>query len=228
MELGFIESIRRRWDVLGIKVDAEKSKKGKEKEQTDPSPDPMEETLEGNGTDDKPDMAMDVDEDGVEGAEARQQIMEGAIVKSVILNAAQGAHLSVPRFPRSAYSLSHPALPKIELFVAIEATVAEFPSAVPLKEALLDTLFDALANALPRDPKAMEMRARRHLKGHPSAPGFVDGLRAANEEMLAILGESAEEPLLEAYASFVETWWGKVEDEHLVRILLFHNSNNGN
>lgn len=77
-------------------------------------------------------------------------------------------------------------------------------------------MFDALGQTLPRDPKGMELRARRHLKGLPSSVGFVDGLKKANEEMLAVIGDGGEDPLLEAYASFVEEWCGKAEDDHLV------------
>lgn len=200
MELGFIESLRRRWDVLGIKLDAEKARKGKEKEENDPSP--MEDGLEGDVTYESPKMDVDVEDDtGAEGAEARQQIMEGAIVQSVILNAAQ-------------------ALPKIELFTALKTVISDYPSPVALQNTLLDTLFDALAKTLPRDPKGMEMRVHRHLKSSPTAVDFVDGLRAANEEMLAIIGENGEEPLLEMYASFVETWCERVDDHHLKMYLI--------
>jgi len=52
MELGFIESLRRRWDVLGIKEKADENR---------------------------------------EGAGSRQDIMQGAIVKSVMNSAVQGA-----------------------------------------------------------------------------------------------------------------------------------------
>jgi hypothetical protein len=59
MELGFIESLRRRWNVLGIDGDGKGKDEDKEVEDT-------------------------------EGAASRRDIMEGAIVKSVIRNAVQG------------------------------------------------------------------------------------------------------------------------------------------
>ncbi|KAJ7497093.1 U3 small nucleolar RNA-associated protein 6-domain-containing protein [Mycena latifolia] len=65
MELAFIESLRRRWDVLGL------DQKGKGKEHADQA---TEEAL-----------AADADQ----GAEARTAIMDGAIVKSVITSAVQ-------------------------------------------------------------------------------------------------------------------------------------------
>jgi U3 small nucleolar RNA-associated protein 6 len=66
MELGFIESLRRRWDVLGINA----SDKGKGK-------------------------ALGIDEEQADdsediGAASRQDIMQGAIVRSVLTSAVQG------------------------------------------------------------------------------------------------------------------------------------------
>ncbi|KAJ3493260.1 hypothetical protein NLJ89_g11061 [Agrocybe chaxingu] len=76
MELEFVERLRRRWDVLGIKV----SNGG-----------------ESRGLRDTSQAIMAEEEDGVEaeyggdaGADARRQVMEGAIVESVISNAAKG------------------------------------------------------------------------------------------------------------------------------------------
>lgn len=90
MELGFIESMRRRWDVLGIQVDSDKAGKGKQKADVAvPSPDVMEGEDETHAA-----TGMDVDEEeDITGFEARKQIMEGAIVKSVIKNAAQGGYI---------------------------------------------------------------------------------------------------------------------------------------
>lgn len=74
MELGFVEGLRRRWEVLGIKVDL----KGKAKEE------PVEENVETMEVD-------DIEEDS--GEAARREIMNGAIVKTVIANAAKGLYL---------------------------------------------------------------------------------------------------------------------------------------
>jgi len=59
MELGFIETLRRRWDALGIKVAEEEE--GAER--------------------------LDEEYGGDKGAEARRAVMEGGIVESVISNA---------------------------------------------------------------------------------------------------------------------------------------------
>ncbi|KAJ7874712.1 U3 small nucleolar RNA-associated protein 6-domain-containing protein [Mycena olivaceomarginata] len=68
MELAFIESLRRRWEVLGLEQE-----KGKGREGVHAVPDTQELLAE----------------DGEAGAEARAAIMRGAIVASVIASAAQ-------------------------------------------------------------------------------------------------------------------------------------------
>ena len=87
MELGFVESMRRRWEVLGIEV-GEGNGRGRQKEVEDAEGiDPSPEVDVTGGEGDKMNVEENVDETGFE---ARKQIMEGAIVKSVITNAAQG------------------------------------------------------------------------------------------------------------------------------------------
>jgi U3 small nucleolar RNA-associated protein 6 len=78
MELGFIESLRRRWDVLGINT----GDKGKER------------AHDAEGFDEIIQEQADNNEDA-EGAASRQDIMQGAIVKSVITSAVQGAVVSL-------------------------------------------------------------------------------------------------------------------------------------
>lgn len=85
MELGFIESLRQRWDVLGISVVSEDEEKLGEN---------------ANGAEDATrHTAYDLDETDAlayiptteeEGASLRKEIMQGAIVKSVITSAVQG------------------------------------------------------------------------------------------------------------------------------------------
>ncbi|PPQ74494.1 hypothetical protein CVT26_007954 [Gymnopilus dilepis] len=78
MELGFIESLRRRWDVLGIKVSEEK--------RADPSREILGEEMEEEEEEER-------EYEGDAGAEARRRVMEGAIVESVISSAAK----AIPR-----------------------------------------------------------------------------------------------------------------------------------
>lgn len=71
MELGFVEGLRRRWDVLGINLGVQA--KGNAKEM----PLDLEES----------ENQMQVDEDDRDAT--RRAIMEGAIIKSVISSAAK-------------------------------------------------------------------------------------------------------------------------------------------
>lgn len=76
MEIGFVEGMRRRWGVLGIEV------KGKNKA----------ENVVGEDMDDSKveQMQTEADGEGDEAEQARKEIMQGAIVKSVISNAVKG------------------------------------------------------------------------------------------------------------------------------------------
>jgi U3 small nucleolar RNA-associated protein 6 len=86
MELGFIEGLRRRWDVLGISI----SEDGKGKEKATEMP--MD--LDGGGT-----VIAEMHDSEAQGSEEdsiRKAVMGGAIVKSVISSAASCECL-VPR-----------------------------------------------------------------------------------------------------------------------------------
>lgn len=90
MELGFIESLRRRWDVLGIKVSQEAMGKGPKEPAKEIEGDMDTEGRVSGDREAEPEH-MDVDRlDGDEGDSARKEIMEGAIVKSVISSAVEG------------------------------------------------------------------------------------------------------------------------------------------
>ncbi|KAH0589246.1 hypothetical protein H2248_005008 [Termitomyces sp. 'cryptogamus'] len=86
MELGFVESLRRRWEILGIGTTAQ------EKED-DSAADPS--NLIMPGVDQEVVSAEDSTEEET-GAEARKEILQGAIVKSVMNSAAQGIHPTSP------------------------------------------------------------------------------------------------------------------------------------
>jgi U3 small nucleolar RNA-associated protein 6 len=100
MELGFIEGLRRRWEILGITAFPEtSSQKAKPSGEVQEAVDPSsflslgeEEDIIMRPTPENVDQPTDMaeDADGVDGAEGRRQILEGAIVKSVIDSAAQG------------------------------------------------------------------------------------------------------------------------------------------
>lgn len=81
-ELGFVESMRRRWDVLGIDVNG----KGKGRAQESGG-----EMNEGEVEQ----LQAEADSEGDEAEQARREIMQGAILKSVMSNAVKGSQ--VPR-----------------------------------------------------------------------------------------------------------------------------------
>lgn len=80
MELGFVESLRRRWSVLGIDVEDTKGK-GKQRARD----------TEGDDMDGNADrMQVDAEDEGDEGEATRRQIMQGVIAMSVMSSAAKG------------------------------------------------------------------------------------------------------------------------------------------
>lgn len=80
MELGFVEGMRRRWGVLGIEAGG----KGKERaRQETPSVGAMSEGQVEQ-------MQESAGGEGDEAEQARREIMQGAIIQSVISNAVKG------------------------------------------------------------------------------------------------------------------------------------------
>ncbi|KAH8108052.1 U3 small nucleolar RNA-associated protein 6-domain-containing protein [Cristinia sonorae] len=194
MELGFIEGLRRRWEVLGIKVDL----KGKGKEQAN--------SVEG----DVENMEVpDIEEDSAEAA--RREIMQGAIVRTVIANAAK-------------------ALPKADLFIALSDLLTSYPSPEALKTSLLDYLHQLLQETLPGDPRAIRLTATRFLPPTVDIESaeFVDALRNANEKLMSGVrdawsntsGSDTEQErrrhdMAGVYAQFVREWCQKNIDLNL-------------
>jgi hypothetical protein len=94
MELGFVESLRRRWDVLGLRVPGtDKDKEEEKKRAEDPSSAIMgeriaDEALEAGAAA----AAAAYEAEDAAGAAARRQVLEGAIVESVISSAGKGAY----------------------------------------------------------------------------------------------------------------------------------------
>jgi hypothetical protein len=80
LELGFVEAVRRRWDVLGISLDAAPSSTEGQGEEED------------KGQDKGPGERVDRVEEEAMGDKARRAIMEGAIVRKAIDGAAKGMH----------------------------------------------------------------------------------------------------------------------------------------
>lgn len=161
LELGFIESLRRRWDVLGVNM---------------------------TSNDEDQAMATPTDSDVPSSADARKQVLNGAIVQSVIENACA-------------------AIPKAELFVALRDTINEHPSPAPLRTILLEHLHSLVPQFLPRDPRGIKLLATRHLTSTLEGEALVDAIQQANEQLSEQCGQNLEsEEVLQVYADFVEEW----------------------
>ncbi|KAG5650269.1 hypothetical protein H0H81_012781 [Sphagnurus paluster] len=191
MELGFIESLRRRWDVLGINQSPDQTREGG---QVNIADDPSRHIVP--GLVETPPNQEPMDED-VEGADSRKEIMQGAIVRSVMASAAQ-------------------ALPKIELFETLKTLLTEYPSPPSLREALLEHLYILVRETLPDHAGAIKLLADRFLTPDLKGEDLVDGLRQANEELVRRAEEGAQEEILQVYAAFVEEWCGAPIDANMV------------
>ncbi|KAL7281262.1 hypothetical protein ACG7TL_004570 [Trametes sanguinea] len=204
MELNFVESLRRRWSVLGIDLKGKGKDTGKGKGSGRNTGAESEDSglEDGNGAED--DMQVDGEEDLDEDEAARKQIMEGAIVKAVISNAVK-------------------ALPKIELFRALHELISGYPSPPSLKEAILDHLHALLRETLPSDPAAIKLAATRRLTPDLSGEPLVDALKSANDVLSDAVRTSegeARRGVAAVYAEFVEEWCGQGVDDSLKAYLI--------
>ncbi|KAI0812618.1 U3 small nucleolar RNA-associated protein 6-domain-containing protein [Irpex lacteus] len=184
MELGFVESMRRRWGVLGISV----TDKGKGKASPEMHVDQDGAMNEGQVEQ----MQTEADGEGDESEKARREIMQGAIVKSVVSNAVK-------------------ALPKVELFTALHGLFSTYPTTAELRTSLLDHLHSLLQQTLPTDPIAAKLTATRHLLPGLSGVALVDALKSANEQLSSAVQNAwslshEADGIASAYASFIEEW----------------------
>jgi U3 small nucleolar RNA-associated protein 6 len=198
-ELGFVESMRRRWDVLGIGV----NRKGKAKANSS-AEDGMDES-------EVEKMQVEADAEGDEAEEARRAIMQGAIVKSVITNAVKGMSYLLScsvdlMCPRSA-------LPSASLFVSLHELLSTYPTTSTLRSALLDHLHTLLLQVLPTDPVAVRLTATRNLLPDVTGDALVDTLKDANDKLTSAVWQACStdstkdaDGMAISYAEFVQEW----------------------
>ncbi|KAJ3922273.1 U3 snoRNP protein [Lentinula edodes] len=195
MELGFIESLRRRWDVLGItregtgvSQNVKNIVSGKD-QFLDVD---MDEGTTTAGTEKARDAELErLDQEGNEGTAARKQILDGVIVKAVIDSAVQ-------------------ALPQIELFESFNRLITIYPSSPTLRESLIEHFDALLRSTLPQHPRAIEILYTRlltveNLRGR----ALVEGVRRANEMLISIMSDTQEESVRQVYAQFALEWCQK-------------------
>ncbi|KAJ3530930.1 hypothetical protein NM688_g7645 [Phlebia brevispora] len=198
MEMGFVEGMRRRWGVLGIEM------KGKEKARGS-----MEDGMEENEV---AEMQHDADGKGDDAEQARRQILEGAIVKSVIAHAPD-------------YSAFTEALPQVELFTALHNLILTYPAPEPFRTALLDHLHDLLKQTLPADPTAVRLAITRTLTPGLTGAALVDGLKDANENLTKAVEQASREDrnvvgMGATYAEFVQEWVQKSDLDDSIKLYL--------
>ncbi|KAI0344754.1 hypothetical protein BDW22DRAFT_1372113 [Trametopsis cervina] len=198
MELGFLESMRRRWGVLGIDLNG----KGKGKAQAD------EDIEDGMNEGEVEQMQTDADGQGDEAEKARREIMQGAIVNSVVSNAVK-------------------ALPKAELITALHGLFMSYPTTAELRESLLRHLHTLAQQVLPTDPVTARLSATRHLLPGLDGAALVDSLKLANEQLSSAVSHAwmaspshDADSMAEAYAGFVEEWVQKEGTDASLQVYL--------
>ncbi|OAX32879.1 hypothetical protein K503DRAFT_869894 [Rhizopogon vinicolor AM-OR11-026] len=199
MEMNFIEGMRRRWTVLGIHE--ENNSVGEAEMIAEKHLEPIVDDGPGEvlavETGIKPPEEVAAEKGGDEGERARQAIMDGAIVKSVISSAAK-------------------ALPRLSLFSALEVLIRSYPCQERLRTALLDHLYSDLKDTLSGDPQAVKMLATRKLRELTSqgdsdnsdlteGEEFIDALRCANESLSTAVGANSS-GMADVYVEFIEEW----------------------
>ncbi|KAJ7594755.1 U3 small nucleolar RNA-associated protein 6-domain-containing protein [Mycena floridula] len=185
MEMGFVEGLRRRWEVLGIS-----EPKGKQRAVAD----------------------IDLDKELVDegetdvGAAARREIMDGAIVKSVISNAFQ-------------------AMATMELFEALERLITEFPSTSP-RAGLMSHLHAVLGDTLlPNSAKALQVILMHTVQEEMDELETVEGIRTGMEIIMSCARDSSiekREPILEVCTAFIFRWAGGSENDEMRKYLMSH------
>ncbi|KIK68900.1 hypothetical protein GYMLUDRAFT_624408 [Collybiopsis luxurians FD-317 M1] len=206
MELGFVESLRRRWDVLGITSDK------RQKMQTEETykdrfldVDIADENINFIERPEPKDAELDrLDQPGDEGAGARKDILDGVIVKAVMDSAVQ-------------------ALPQIELFESLNQLITTYPSTPILRGLLIAHLDGLLRSTLPEHPRAIKLLYTHLLTSTTDVASqastssnasvevlqgqaLIEGIRRSNEMLLSIVSETTQESVRQVYAEFALEW----------------------
>ncbi|KAF5388845.1 hypothetical protein D9757_005662 [Collybiopsis confluens] len=199
MELSFTESLRRRWDILGI------SQVETRDQDATPDPDMTDENTNSTDSPAPKDAEMDrLNQPGAEGARARRQILDGVIVKAIMDSAVQ-------------------ALPRIELFESLNKLITTYPSTPVLRASLIAHLDNLLRSTLFEHPRAIKILYTRLLTSTADVASqaststnanveglrgqaLIDGIRRANEMLISVVSETRQESVRQVYAEFALEW----------------------
>lgn len=95
------------------------------------------------------------------------------------------------------------------MFYSLQTLIQTHPS--PLRSSLLDKLYEDLISYHSSSPEARVFYASRLMEVESDSPAFVDGIRNANEELIAAIKKSSEEKdhseghgMVNAYVLWVE------------------------
>jgi U3 small nucleolar RNA-associated protein 6 len=106
------------------------------------------------------------------------------------------------------------------MFEGMEDVIRNYPSPLSLRAKLLKHLY---SEGRDMDGTAVVFLASRHLPPGVKGQALVDGLKAANEEILSRLGTNKADHA--AYIRFVEKWCSLAIDSTLVGDRLLLNMN---
>lgn len=79
-------------------------------------------------------------------------------------------------------------MPRVSLFAGMRDVVAGFPLAESVRAKVLDHLYAQLAATLPADPRAVVLRAARHVPDGAAGTALVAGIEAASREVMGAAG----------------------------------------
>jgi U3 small nucleolar RNA-associated protein 6 len=114
--------------------------------------------------------------------------------------------------------LTFEAIPKIDLFTALQTLITTYPLEGPLRGTLLDHLYELLRQKLPDDPGAIKLFATRRLGLGLDGEALIDALKSANEVLLGAIGSAGVD---QVYAEFVEEWARMDLEGNLVGTFIF-------
>ncbi|KZT62455.1 hypothetical protein CALCODRAFT_426062 [Calocera cornea HHB12733] len=140
------------------------------------------------GIQDEPDAAGRVNE----AVSARQEVLNGAVVMTVMESAAK-------------------SLPTLDLFKSLLSLFESYPS--PLAPNLTSHLLDLLQRALPSEPEACLMRATVAVESAFQKGALVDSLKAANESLMEDVSTLGVR-MSQLYTQWVNLWARKLDERH--------------
>ncbi len=162
-------------------------------------------------------------------------VTDGTIVKTVMAHAMKGSYRQDKSLLKVVLIRSHfqsydtlfsyflrtKDVKDLSLFYSLQTLIQTHPS--PLRSSFLDKLYEDLISHHPSSPEAHVLYATRMMDVESDSPAFVDGLRNANEELIATMKTFSREKdhahgreMVDAYVQWVEKQVVKLSIDDLV------------